>query len=187
VAGPIDPELVGPDDEPPASSFSDLPARAVHAIDPVTAGPLVVAPPPATATRSSIPLTIGILAIVFSTLGLGAALISVGAASDARHSHIGVLAVASLVVSALHLAGGILACAGRRIGLRLLTVYGIAALVLAASEVIWTAASATPVDASIAARKFHMMWTVFTALFTAAWAVVVLALVNTKAARAATR
>ena len=105
-------------------------------------------PMPMRPQRSGVPRVVGILAIIFACVGLiGSAIWHFGPLSDVKRWHyqdqlssvvtwMWIWMGLSVVVFVLHLVGGILAVQYKRVGLRLLTVYAIAALVLALADVV---------------------------------------------------
>jgi hypothetical protein len=143
---------------------------------------------------SSIPRVVGILAIIFSVIGLGiAAIFFVGPMGvlERRTSwdHHKVLqtwmivwGLSSLVLFVLHLAGGILGIMNRTLGLRVLTAYAIAAIVLVVLDVVVLGFYAQ----GRAWDKIGMPHLGYSFL-AVAWPIVALVLVNTRRARAAAR
>lgn len=142
---------------------------------------------------SHIPRVVGILAIVFSVIGVGMSLVfALGPISDlTRRSwpNRELLATwlwawggVSVVLFALHLTGGILATMNRRLGLRLMTGYAVAAIILVVIDLgimiaygrgrSWTDVAVPHIGFSVVAI---------------AWPVVALILVNTRRAHAAVR
>src|SRR5438045_1883522 len=91
--------------------------------------------------RSAVPRVVGILAIIFSVIGMSSsALFTWGPLEDLHRSHDPDTDFAimwtylwgglSAVIFLLHLIGGVFAVGYRKIGLRLLTAYAVAAIVL---------------------------------------------------------
>ena len=152
-------------------------------------------PPPAP-RRSAVPKVVGIIALVFSWVGLGGSvLFTFGPLHDLqRHSSdesfgfaltwVYLWAAASFVIFILHLVGAILALLYRTIGLRLLTAYAVAALMLVLLDMVilygfmpggyWVRTSLT------------FPRTLF-ALLAAPWPIIVLVLVNLQRSKQACR
>jgi hypothetical protein len=98
--------------------------------------------------RSGVPRTVGILAIIFSIVGLLCSMMwwwgpvhdvdKFGMRGHLRSTvtWLNVWMGLSVILFVLHLIGGILAAGYKRVGLRLLTVYGIVAIVLAIVDVV---------------------------------------------------
>jgi hypothetical protein len=105
-------------------------------------------PMPVRPTRSAVPRVVGILAIIFASIGLMGSLIwAYGPMSDIYdwnlEGELGSIITwlwvwmgLSVVVFVVHLVGGIQAIRYKRSGLRLLTVYAIAALALALVDAV---------------------------------------------------
>jgi hypothetical protein len=146
--------------------------------------------------RSGIPRVVGILAIVFAVLGLAFSILFTWGPLDdigrrgvdrmGRHggfviNWIYIWIAISFLLFVLHLIGGVLAVTYRRLGLRLLTAYAVAALVLVVADLLI-------LHGFVSGRRFmeSLVWprTGFAAI-AAVWPIIVLALVNTKNAKAA--
>ncbi|HTR50775.1 MAG TPA: hypothetical protein VMJ10_08725 [Kofleriaceae bacterium] len=146
------------------------------------------------ATRSAIPRVVGVLATVFAVVGLCATgLWTWGSLEDLGHHHrhdwdsvktwLWVWGGLSVVVSALHLTGGLSALLYRRRAPRFMTAYAVAALVLVVADVailiaLWPASSRHLAD-SVQIPHF-----VFDGLAWM-WPTVVLVLMNTRRAKQA--
>jgi hypothetical protein len=144
--------------------------------------------------RSAKPKVIGILAIIFASFGLLSAAVPLGMEDEMRRHHVtwsslgaygtwlGIWVVRSLVISGLHLAGGIQAVRYRSSGPRLLTIYGVLALVLIAVDL---AASVLTFGGSFGSRAFEdlVMPRFGLDILALAWPIVVLAVINTRSAR----
>lgn len=150
--------------------------------------PLPSTPP----RRSAIPRVIGILAIVFACIGvLGSLTFTLGPLSDLRRHRdelgfvitwIYLWMAISFVIFGLHVVGGILAVTYRKIGLRLLTAYGVAAVLLVVLDmlILWGfAPHGFRVESSLTWPRTG--W----AMLAVPWPVVVLVLVNLRRSQAA--
>jgi hypothetical protein len=145
-------------------------------------------------TRSGIPRVIGILAIIFSCMGAaGSLLFTLGPIADLnRHrDELGFImtwvylwAGISFGLFVLHLVGGILAVTYRTIGLRLLTGYAVAALVLIVLDLVLLNGFAP--DLYRVKKSLAFPRTVFD-LMALPWPVIVLALVNGRRAKQSCR
>jgi len=164
--------------------------------------PYFTNPPPPPPTRSAIPRVIGILATIFSVLGaLFMGVWTFGPLSDLSNHHLleqmsnlvtwfYACAVLSLVVFGLHLSGGIMAIVYKFTGLRLLTLYGVLAILLVVADAILVIAlmpdhieGRAGLTADIR-FSVTIMRVVFDGL-ALPWPIVVLALANSPRARAA--
>ncbi|MEO8703948.1 MAG: hypothetical protein ABI867_28115 [Kofleriaceae bacterium] len=137
---------------------------------------------------SAVPRAIGVLAMVFSCIGLGMAILFTwGPLHDLRHHEpsslntwLYVFALVSFVLFAVHLTGGILAAMNRTLGLRLLTGYAVGALVLLAIDLVFVLAIAP---------SGHRVWSsltmphVFYSALVLPWPVLVLIFANLKRSR----
>jgi hypothetical protein len=149
-----------------------------------------LAPPP----RSGIPRVIGILAIVFSCMGAaGSLLFTLGPIADLdRHREalgfimtwVYLWAGISFGLFVLHLVGGVLAVMYRSIGLRLLTGYAVAAIVLIVLDLILLNGFAP--DVYRVKKSLVFPRTVFD-LMALPWPILVLALVNGRRAKQSCR
>ncbi len=145
--------------------------------------------------RSALPKVVGIIALVFACVGLaGSLLFTIGPLHDLHRHDDEALGFAitwaylwlaiSFVIFLLHLVGGILAILHRTIGLRLLTAYAVAALMLIVLDMVilygfmpsgyWVKTSLT------------FPRTVY-ALLAAPWPIVVVVLVNLQRSKQACR
>jgi hypothetical protein len=170
--------------------------------DVVSRQPYFTNPPSQPPVRSAIPRVIGILATVFAVVGaLFMAVWTFGPLSDLSGHHLldkmsGMVswfyacAALSVVVFGLHLAGGIFAIVYRFTGLRLLTLYGVLAILLVIADAILVivlmpdhiegrAGLTSDIRFSVTIMRI-----VFDGL-ALPWPIVVLALANTPRARAA--
>src|SRR5688572_12703568 len=98
--------------------------------------------------RSAIPRVVGIIAIIFAVIGVGcSAFWTWGSLHDIKlwdgGSKLGfvvnwlyVWMAVSVLLFAVHLAGGVMACQYKPLGLRLLTGYAVGALVLIALDLV---------------------------------------------------
>jgi hypothetical protein len=135
-------------------------------------------------TRSTMPRMVGILAITFACIGFAlAVLFTAGPLHDLRHTSdkgsadlwMYAFAGLSLLLFALHLAGGILAAGYRTIGLRLLTGYAVGALALVAIDLVYVLAIVPQSSRVVTSLvKPHLVYS----LCAIPWPVVVLVLVN---------
>jgi hypothetical protein len=144
--------------------------------------------------RSGAPKVIGVLAIIFASLGLLCATLPVGLQDDLRRHHtswsdlgaygtwVMVWVLLTLAISGVHLAGGIQAVRYRASGPRLLTIYGIAALVLLVADV---GLSLLTFPGSWSSVKFDAFVGPRLGLdfLSVAWPIVALAVINTKRSR----
>ncbi|MBS1117886.1 MAG: hypothetical protein H6Q90_114 [Deltaproteobacteria bacterium] len=142
------------------------------------------------------PRIAGILAIVFSGLGIfGSAIWAFGPLSDiGRWDSAGELGAIStwlwlwfalsLGLFGAHLTGGILACMYKTSGLRLLNVYAIGALVLIVTDIL-LGFTLLPSHASHRIRESVTYMRVIFDILATPWPIVVLCLVNARGARAA--
>ena len=143
--------------------------------------------------RSAIPRVVGIIAIIFAVIGVGCSAIwTWGSLHDIKlwggHEKLGFVVnwlylwmAVSVVLFAVHLTGGVMACTYKPLGLRLLTGYAVGALVLIAIDLI-------VVHGFVSGRRWTDSITIPRTVFAAiavVWPIVVLALVNTRRAKAA--
>lgn len=143
--------------------------------------------------RSSAPRVIGILAIIFSCIGLGASMmVTWGPMHDISRWHAAtklgnvmawlyIFAAASVVIFLLQLVGGILACTYKQFGLRLLTAYAVTALVVIVLDLLILNGF---VSGSRMRDSLTMPRSIY-AVLCLAWPIVVLALVNTRRSKEA--
>jgi hypothetical protein len=148
--------------------------------------------------RSKIPKVVGILAIIFSSLGLITATIPLGLQDDLRHHHLTwtdlgsyttwmmVWVVLGLAVSGVHLAGGIAALRYRRSGPTMLTLYAIGALVLIALDV-GVSIKSFPLPSSSRAFDDLVVPRLGLDFLALPWPIVVLSLINGRNARQSCR
>lgn len=152
----------------------------------------VAAYTPIVGRRSSIPLVTGILAIVFSLVGIASsALFTFGPLSDLRHSEsastvttwLATWLVVSGVLFLVHLLGGALSCGYRPAGRPMLVGYAIGALVLAAIDLVMV------VTLDDGSRRFrtsvlrpHLIYSAIACV----WPVIVLVLMKLRGARTTT-
>ena len=150
---------------------------------------------PARVERSSIPKVVGILAIVFASLGLLVALVMPWGITDELPklalttdvlgtfwTWTKIWTALSIGLFGLHLAGGILAaCYARRAPL-LLTLYGALALALAIADVVL---SVTTFPSGLSTEVFDNTAgpRIALAVVSVPWPIVVLALINQRSAR----
>jgi hypothetical protein len=161
--------------------------------------PYFTNPPPSPPTRSAIPRVIGILATCFACVGaLLMAVWTTGPISDLSKHHLleqlsGLVswyyacAALSVVVFGLHLAGGILTIIYKFIGLRLLNLYAVFAILIALTDIVLVFA-VMPDDRAGLTSDIRFSVTYLRVFFDGMaimWPILVLALANTRAARAA--
>ena len=151
-------------------------------------------PPPA--HRSAIPRVVGILALVFACLGIASSIVwTFGPLHDinrwgASERLAGIITwmyawlAMSVVLFGAHLAGGILAIVYKPAGLRVLTGYAVGALALVVIDLVMMHGFMPRVPDHDIHGSVTMARTAFDAL-AAPWPVVVLALVNSRRAKAA--
>jgi len=149
-----------------------------------------------------IPRVVGILAIIFAAFGAAGILIwTIGPISDIDKHHLrepmaGMLswfyacAALSIVIFGLHLAGGIMATIYKFTGLRLLTLYGVLGILVAIADLVLVFALMPDHVEGRAGLTADIRFSVsyMRAFFDGlalVWPVIVLALVNTRGARAA--
>lgn len=148
--------------------------------------------PHTTPRRSGIPRIVGVIAIIFACLGLGlGALFTIGPLVDLQgRGHASAVKWVyafgglSLVLFVLHLAGGILACMYRTVGLRLLTGYAVGALALIVIDLVYVlgiAEHSRRITTSLV--EPHVVYS----LLAVPWPVIVLVLVNLRRAKLACR
>ena len=154
-------------------------------------------PPPPPPRRSAVPRVVGILALVFACLGIATSLIwTFGPLHDidrwGEHERLGGIITwmyawlaMSVVLFGVHLTGGILAIMYKPAGPRLLTGYAVGALALVVIDLVMMHGF-VPRDFSghDIRNSVTIARTVFDGL-AAPWPVIVLALVNSRGARAA--
>jgi len=155
-------------------------------------GPSPYYPQLAPPSRSGIPRVVGILAIIFSCMGAaGSLLFSAGPLSD-LHRHrdelgfiitwVYLWAGISALLFVLHLVGGIFAVMYRSIGLRLLTGYAVAAIVLVVLDLVLLNGFAP--DVYRVKKSLAFPRTVFDVM-ALPWPILVLVLVNGRRAKQA--
>ncbi len=159
--------------------------------------PMGYPPAPLPPSRSATPRVIGILAIVFACLGLLMSMsMSLGPLSDLDRwdisvSSLGIAGIwlyasmfASLAVFVLHLVGGISAVRYRSSAPRLMTIYGVAAIVLAVADVVVPLFGMT---GHLGGRVFDslVLPRLGYSIIALPWPIVALAMMNTRGAREA--
>lgn len=148
-------------------------------------------------SRSSIPFVIGILAIVFAVLGLlTSMLVAIGLteeldAQGVTKSELGAFGtwmyaalIPSLLLFGLHLTGGIFCVTYKKRAPLLITLYGIGALVLAATDIglsiaLFPEGASTPMFDDLVGPRIGLQ------VISAFWPIVALILMNVPGARAA--